>query len=412
MRVQKSEVRSQNSSTRGRRAEAGDSRPSVFSGSRLWTLHSTLGFTLVELLVVVVIMLILAGLTLSAINFGMTGERISAGARQMQSFLEGARDRAIYAKELRGVRLLVDETNPRTVTSMVYIGAPELYSEGMIWLERPDNNNDQKADNPSVTVVRGFDTSWYLLKQRGMLGIYEDLNGDGKFQPKQEDLNKNGVFDLNAPRIRIPGDKTGTWYTVLTNRLTASNEVLLLTTPYRDPGTTEATGVLAFESGGPNTYQLELPPRVLPNEDPALLPSGIVIDLDGSKIPSSWRPGPGSPITTPYSSHMDIMFSPSGVVVGAAASAGLIHFYLAEPVDVDKTVSVLGRTSNSWQVGQAVPGEVFKIPDDPVGDRRVVTLFTRTGKISTHPIRPDDYDTDNFADDPFFFAETGEEVGQ
>ena len=81
------------------------------------------GFTLVELLVVVALMLILITITVVSIDYGFTSERIRSGARQLQSALEGARDRAIFAKEPRGLRLLVDSTEPRMVSSLIYIGA-------------------------------------------------------------------------------------------------------------------------------------------------------------------------------------------------------------------------------------------------------------------------------------------------
>ncbi len=85
------------------------------------------GFTLIELLVVVTVMLILIVMTVQAVDFAFTQERLKAGARQVQSALAGARDRAIFAKENRGLRLLTDEAEPRRVTGMVYIGAPDTY---------------------------------------------------------------------------------------------------------------------------------------------------------------------------------------------------------------------------------------------------------------------------------------------
>jgi prepilin-type N-terminal cleavage/methylation domain-containing protein len=61
------------------------------------------GFTLVELMIVISLILLLAVMTASAINTSISGDKVRGGARQVQSFLGGARDRAIYSKAPRGV---------------------------------------------------------------------------------------------------------------------------------------------------------------------------------------------------------------------------------------------------------------------------------------------------------------------
>ncbi len=249
--------------------------------------RATLGFTLIELLVVVTILLILILMTVTAIDFTFTAERIRSASRQVQSALAGARDRAIFAKEPRGLRFLVDTDEPRQVTSLIYVGGSRNWTEGQVRLERLDDNPapPNTADGPDVRIVRGdASCGWYTLFVRGFLGVFEDRNLNGVLDAG-EDQNGNGLLDLDAPRIKIPADDNGSWYTVLTYRLTASNQVLELVTPYRDPGTTPPTEVVAFQGTGPNTYILELPPRILPDAQPILLPEGACIDLDGSGIP-------------------------------------------------------------------------------------------------------------------------------
>ena len=98
--------------------------------------------------------------------------------------------------------------------------------------------------------------------------------------------------------------------------------------------------------------------------------------------------------------------------MGSAASKGLIHFYLAEQVDADRAAELpLGdRPVNTGEKFQ-IPAESFGNED--TGDRLIVTLFTRTGNISTHPVDPADVDPPlHVADDPFRYAETGEVAGQ
>ena len=412
-----------------------------------------LGFTLVELLVVVTVMLILIVMTVSSIDFTFMSERVKSGSRQVQSALAGARDRAIFAQAPRGLRLLVDQTDPRIVTSLVYVGGSKNWAKGQIRLERPDfdedagplfngqldpgedaNGNgrldgDGISDPPkTVVIVRGDATcGWNALKERGFLGLFEDRNLNGVLD-LGEDLNGNGLLDLDAPRIKIPGDDNGSWYTVLTHRLSPTSQVLQLITPYRDPGTTPTDEVNAFQGGGPNTYILELPPRILPDAQPILLPEGVCIDLDGSDVPASWRPAPGAGLTVPYSSHMDVMFSPRGVVTGPLAAAGLVHLYVSERKDWQKLIDIgvlVGTTQtprppvNSGSL-YGVPGQNQFGPDDSLGHRSSVSIFTQTGKVSAHQIYAIDVinnvtgvsGSDGYADTPFYYATQGEATNQ
>src|ERR1700677_2087704 len=87
-------------------------------------------FTLLELLVSLGIILILATLTMRLLNATLNSDRIRNGARELQSFLAGARDRAIYAGQPRGVRLIQDPLDRSAVHSFVYIGAPSKFTDG------------------------------------------------------------------------------------------------------------------------------------------------------------------------------------------------------------------------------------------------------------------------------------------
>ena len=144
------------------------------------------GFTLVELLVVIAVLLILVVMTVTAIDFTFTSERVRSGARQVQSALEGARDRAIFAREPRGLRLFVDPNDPRIVTSMVYVGGSKNWSQGQIRLERKDFEED--ANN------------------NGQLDGGEDANGNGR-------LDGNGVAD-SADILIVRGDAICGWNTL------------------------------------------------------------------------------------------------------------------------------------------------------------------------------------------------------
>jgi len=396
-------------------------------------------FTIIEMLIVVTILLLLTTFTAVAIDFTFKAERIGAGARQTQSLLQGARDRAIHAREPRGVRFLLDQDaeNGRMVSSMIYVGASTTWSEGTLELKRADFDNDGTVDggDPRIFMIDGStETLWANLKNRGYLGINEDWNGNGVRDAGEIDENGNGLLDVDAPRIKIPGDNNGTWYTVITyylGRNPAFPNRLRLVRPYRDPGTTPVGFVDAFEGTGPQTYKLELPPRILPDSQPVLLPENVVIDLDASDVPGFWRPADSAAgYAVPYASRMDIMFSSHGTVVGSTAAAGLIHLYIGQRDDVFNLTT--GSLVNALRRAPVNKGDSPGVPVDPtedangngvldsgedkngdgelntvvIGDRALVSVVTSTGKITSQPINFTDSDGNGLADDPYLFAET------
>ena len=391
------------------------------------TVRHSAGFTLIELMVVVALLVLIASMTVAAVNLNVNNDKVRAGSRQVQSYLAGARDRAIYSKAPRGVRFLLDPTNNRTVSSMVFIAPTDPWTQGTIQLERLDLDNDGVPDYPDSDpvnggprVVRGFDndttnypsatpTDWYNLVQQGLLGP--------------------------GYRIRIPADN-GAWYTVMnTTQVTSTSPRLRLTTAYASAGDPNS-GVQAFNSGkGPQTYLLELPPTVMPNQEPVLMPKGSVIHLDrcsnnfeesaafnastpstwatgrGNKLPDFWKrsPSSASPVDTSnfdYTSRMDVLFSPRGVVIGQAAQRGIIHFYIADQKDADRD-RLYWSSPSTYPTVSAPEFGVWADPSSSGyerGDKVILSLFTRTGAISTHHIYSNS--------DPFRYAETGQVAGK
>jgi len=383
------------------------------------------GFTLVELLVVITIIVILLTMTLLTVNFSNEGDRVKGAAGQVQSFLAGARDRAIYAKEPRGVRFFVNPENPRAVNTMAYIAPGGSWSSpensANVSLERIDGNGDGDFADPVDQVVRvhGFQNpGWWNLKRRGWL--------------------------VDGLRIRIPKGPTGNWYPIDTRLIDitiapTADQILLLQIPFADSGT---KGQLVAHSGF--TYEIELPSKLLA-QDPAILPESVVIDLDASKIPDGWRPQFGINSGN-YSGYMDVIFSPRGNILGDAAGAGVMHLYvgdaedslfLKERFEAAYTASHAGTrpaytSDKSFVPMDEIPLSVSWITGEnayQTKDRRIVSVFTQTGAVSVHEVNgffsegsaatgdsQDSLDFDNdsvtnepdgLADDPYFFAETG-----
>lgn len=98
------------------------------------------GFTLVELLVVLFIVLLISAVALPVIVPALTNRQIGEAGRVLQAALAGARDAAIHANAPRGLRLLPDPTlsippgpnTPGVLTfnRMVQIEPAPDYSEG------------------------------------------------------------------------------------------------------------------------------------------------------------------------------------------------------------------------------------------------------------------------------------------
>ncbi|MBM82054.1 MAG: hypothetical protein CMJ78_15900 [Planctomycetaceae bacterium] len=390
------------------------------------------GFTLVEMLVAITILVILVTITVTTVNVSMDADRIRSGARQIQSYLEGARDRAIYAKQPRGVRLLLDAYNedtnlngvldtgedangngvldtPDTTTasSMVFIGPPANI-EGELFLSPSGRAVYQNILHDDIEWQ--FYTARRLLKRGTRIQIpkdtgywyrvvalhTEDFNNNGNLDAG-EDLDLSGVLDTNNLDYQT---------LVLARPHLDRRGNLKLAFVYDDLEVQVPPQMPTLED--PIPYRMELEPAVLPNQEPVLLPSGIVIDLDFGQYPPAW---------SAVGSKLDILFSQRGTVTGPVASTGLIHFLLADSQD---TLRNLPSTNFDADANGVVDDY-----ETSLGDKRVVTLFTRTGHISTTPVYPNEDVNNNGTLDggedlngnglldvqnPFYYAETGEEA--
>ena len=78
------------------------------------TRHRPKGFTLVELLVVILIIGVVSAVTLPTVLPALAHRQVSESARTLQAAIEGARDAAIRANAPRGIRLLPDPAFPNS----------------------------------------------------------------------------------------------------------------------------------------------------------------------------------------------------------------------------------------------------------------------------------------------------------
>jgi len=316
-----------------------------------------------------------------------------------------------------------------------------------VTLERIDSDGNGTIDlgtiDDNVVLVRGRNNpGWFNLFDRGYFNgnvrIRLPAGPKGDWYPftfvETEDTNGNGMLD--------PGEDLNLDANIDTN-------FLRLGLPYADPDNPSP----ALIGSDLVNYEMELAWQLLP-EEPCVLPDAVVIDMDASRVPSTWRP-PG--MTERYSPYMDIVFSPQGTLIGDAAAAGVLHLCVCDQQDSEflKTqfmaqLATVGKDLSDLNSGVAtapfVPlDEVPVLATDWVGtgdsyvvrERRLVSVFGQTGNIAISQVNayageaagtaaderdPYDFDGDGFygppvdvspyedglADDPYRFAETGE----
>jgi hypothetical protein len=340
------------------------------------------------MLVVITILLVLTTVVVTIFNANSGSDKMRSSARTAQSAFLGGRDRALHAKERRGVRLIRDQQDPSLVVGFVYLQPLPVQTFGQpgaqtVAVARTDADGDHlgtdaTADDPHFLLVAGTE-------------------GQTLFN-----LDSQGLLPRLGTRIRIPAGTAGTWYTPLPisasppyfATMQSGNAVLQLT-----------SNVVATSYGMPNTRsiqatdsnasaEVDLGNELLPNHAPISLPSGVVIDLDYSStnVVANWP-------ATPQPVDIDLMFSPRGMMTGPLAALGPIHFLLNDVQDATQNLNPIDAASK--------------------GEKLVLTIFPQTGNVATFPIDPTDAinnisgaaGADGLADDLFRFAKLGSTAG-
>ena len=386
-------------------------------------------FTLIELLVVIGLILTLVTLTVVSVDFAFDDERVSGVSRQLQAYIEGSRDRALRAREIRGVRLMVsgdpvDDTDPsgRVATAAFYI-------KQLRW----ESTNEDPAD--SVLLIRygnGFNQSivlhndglmWQVLKLKKAMPTPEstsDYNMRIRFGEDHRWTGARWVSDSEWNAFK-------NWLENLRDEYRSSIPPAVFKNPdqFRAQALRLATASPVIEKPSLpsqprvarqfSEYQLDLPPTIVPNEKPLIFPDGVVIDLDASKVPASWRPATGSTTQARYSNRMDILFDPTGSMTGENTIEGWIHLCLAQRTEVLELTQDNGSGTqyrvpvNTEAAVPLVPSDSLRETlEDQAGERKAVSISPGSGRILTSI--PDSTDSPidaNFAGSPYEFSEGG-----
>ncbi len=356
------------------------------------------GFTLIEMLVVIGILLLIAAITLGAINLSISGDRVRGGARQVQSYLEGARSRAVYGGNIKapangveyqcGVRFIRESetpTDPRYyfVSSMQYVeidpanssisGLGSSYSFARI--DDVDNTTlaappDGLADADQVrrlVSVNATVTQWVTKYQQGLIYMGQTIV-------------------INSRKYQID-----------TTQLASGTEEIRLLSPLDEaaintlPSYQPYSAVLALDAvNNSRDYKLILAPQPMANQDPRSLGTGAVIDLR-SPTAGALLMSKGLDYFINNSQKIDIMFSPRGTVVGPLSGTGLVEFVVGDREDSLNNVPLPNTTTPN---------------PTPKRDRVIVSLAPQTGMTAVHPVYI------GATPDPYRYAETGEVARQ
>jgi prepilin-type N-terminal cleavage/methylation domain-containing protein len=310
------------------------------------------GFTLIEMLVVLSIVLVLATLTVLFMPKIAERDRAARAADQLQGWLLIARQWALRDRIPTGVRLQVDSQNANFVRNLQYIQKPENFSQGAVV------NWESTASSP----LRGFKVDFSA-------GV--DFSGGGQSTIGGDETNLVQAGDF----LLFRGEGTPLRITYVQDATSPPPTALYVSMP--NPLPLDVPFV-------PRRYQILRQPRLLAGEQPLQLPQDAAIDLSpfasgplagqshSQNVPIRLVPFgdplAGSQDAKPY---REILFSPSGSVVGQGSATRPIILWVR---DVSKDTSAPGLQT-------------------------LIAIYPTSGLIATHSVAEDPMDPWKYARD-------------
>lgn len=132
------------------------------------------GFTLIELMVVMIIILVLAGITVIFYPGINEQARAARGGVQLQGWLNNAKQQALRDQSPRGVRLFI-EAGSTIVTKFQYVEQPEDFSVGFVNTDDTDPSHAKLVfSNVDLTAGSANQEEWNVKT-----GDYIEVLGSG-----------------------------------------------------------------------------------------------------------------------------------------------------------------------------------------------------------------------------------------
>lgn len=360
--------------------------------------NSLSAFTLVELLIAMAIFVTLATIAVSAWR-GTEQDRVSNAAAIFKNALEGAKSRALKSGENRGLRLIIDPNNGRAVTSLVYVDGGRFVTGKLVaefdnrgtgtYSSNPTSDTGPPAYNPvssgrwRVACADVDQSLWTTYQERGLIGpgtLIEIPTGQSnwmRFTGKTELDSGGNTWWVLGPGILVGELKVSSDSSAPAN----GRDNVTYGAPNPADLTGSGLGLPTAFATEPLDYRMQLMPTILAGSEPISLPANTCIDLDGSKIPQSWRPLlPNKSYYGPESGFMDIVFSPRGGLNRPLTTEGLLHFRVGSIGDL-----LLAQGS-----GLGLPNDASQpvVLTDAEHGGKLVSIITQTGIVLNADVYP------------------------
>jgi len=375
------------------------------------TTHERRGLTLVELLVVMTIIGLLAGMIAIIMPKYSEQSRVADGSRQMQGWIATARQKALRDKAPRGVRF----TGVPTANLLPY-GANQpsqyLYNR-FVYIEQPEDVTGQPVEIQPVNVAFSppgpYQTALASRRQQlqanatqqivqTMAAYPTDVALQAKLRPYVQ--SPSNIPLVSDPQVGwryilvLPGRNLAgvvragdvvefgsARYTVLIDAVgnyPAMGDCYLVLHRPRD----EFRDFSVFGNQINNTMTAPLPPyritraaRPIAGEPEVQLPRGVAVDILVTNLPGqpATRSLPAPDVTTPPGAlNIDVLFAPSGELIGGLASYGKVVLWLRDA-----------------SLGEPNVGGVVVRGAMPPGDNRLLVIHGRTGNVTAHAVNAD-----------------------
>jgi prepilin-type N-terminal cleavage/methylation domain-containing protein len=372
------------------------------------------GFTLVELLVVLALMIVLLGLAAAVSQSDAFGsQKVISAADRASQWLLIAKQRAMRDQAPRGVRFLLSTSNPpgvQGVREAQYIEAPEP------WVPNPDQEANPTGGRivfvVQIDTTSGSPTYGQILPQP---------------QGRQAYYISNNVADISEFNTRVfAGDmlimpEYGTYYRItniappasplmvqgVSVPLTNARQLMLATYPSLGAANSSSVTPQPPIPGTLVTYKFafQAAPRPLLGEPMLQLAGNTIIDYRLPPYQPTTNPTTNPPTTLGVNldasgQYFDVLFNPSGQVM--YNPNGIICLWVHDP---DKAAHPREdpNTPGTWNDYAGF---------NAAGEQSLVTVYVRSGLIATHPVVPPQNATSPIAGyDPYQFAKDGMNSG-
>ena len=300
------------------------------------------GFTLVELLVVMAIMIIFGAMTVAFYPSVSSDNELSRIANQVQGLIVGARQTARRELVATGIRFL-PSTNPNVCEQLLLIQKPAdiygytfgdmLYQAGPLNVNAGSFVNFNAANNPlkyqqSISVVQFPYPVWSSSSEEELVKEGDLLVNLNELPPKAcRILGKpNSLIFNNGLNAQISADPyPRSWSNVF-----APNNLALIDVGDYNPFQNGNLPVSPFLAYQPKNYRIIRNPRVIPGEKPIDLPANFEISLVTQSsffVSPTAQTTAGDPAPVPvavnlsrgFSGELDLVFDSNGSISSQSA---------------------------------------------------------------------------------------------